>query len=72
MRKWQQSEALFGAAGPSSAKPFPFRLGLIADLGQTANSSTTVQHLQASNSQIFTLIGGASAVSLCTASSPCL
>ncbi len=29
-------------AGPA---PYPFRLGLVSDVGQTFNSSTTMEHL---------------------------
>ena len=42
---------------PSAASPYPMRLGIIADLGETANSTQTVQHLIDDKPQFVTLIG---------------
>lgn len=54
--------------GPSSASPFPFRLGVVADVGQTINSTVTIQHLIDSKPQVFTLIGGGPHASSCSCS----
>ncbi|CAK0731582.1 hypothetical protein CVIRNUC_000014 [Coccomyxa viridis] len=42
---------------PTSFNSFPQRLGVIADLGQTPNSSDTIQHLVANKPEFAVLIG---------------
>ncbi len=44
--------------GPST---FPYRVGLVADLGDTGNSSTTMDHLAASDPSIILLVSRLSA-----------
>ena len=51
------STEFYFTTGPSAAKPYPMRLGIIADLGETANSTQTVEHLLYDKPQFVTLIG---------------
>ena len=51
------STEFYFTTGPSAAKPYPMRLGIIADLGETANSTQTIEHLLYDKPQFVTLIG---------------
>ena len=49
------------AVGPSS---LPARIGLIADLGITSNSSVSLKHLAANNPEIALFVGGVPLLSI--------
>ncbi len=53
--------------GPSS---FPARIGLIADLGITSNSSVSLRHLAANNPEIALFVGGTSSAMFRTTVAP--
>ena len=64
------SEEFYFTTSPSAAEPYPMRLGIIADLGETENSTQTIQHLLYDKPQFVTLIGDLTCAPLTSAASP--
>ena len=64
------SEEFYFTTSPSAAAPYPMRLGIIADLGETENSTQTIQHLLYDKPQFVTLIGDLTCAPLTPATSP--
>lgn len=47
----------FTSPPPVGAASYPFKFGVVADIGLTENTTVTVQHLVDANPQVWTLIG---------------
>lgn len=54
----QSSEFNFTTGKPIGPASFPARIGLIADLGITSNSTVSLQHLAANQPEMALFVGG--------------